>query len=286
MSRWSDSLKLPHLLLAFLPLLFLCTCGPASDDVISPGPIVLSRDSITLTVEPAYGGRITSLTYGGKELLRTGRDSSGFTFGSVAWPSPQADWGWPPPAAIDRGPYTVQELGDYAILLIGPRDSSGLVLQKRYRLGPDSDLGMTYWLTNEGDSTRSVAAWEVTRLPYAGRVEFLADSVRLQRPGNTVATEKHARTIHFDDRHTQPNKVFANLDTVPVRYYLDDLVLEKHTVVRDFYRVAPGHAPLEVYFDPVREFVELELQGDYRRLSYGETTTLRTRWRIARARHQ
>ena len=260
--------------------LLLCTCGPAPDDAEQQdSPITLTRDSLSLTVDPTYGGRIVSLTYGGKELLNTVRDSSGFTYGSTAWPSPQADWGWPPPTTIDRGPYEVQRVEEHSVTMISQPAENGLVLQKRFRLGPDSDVGLTYWLTNRGDSTLSVAAWEVTRLPYGGRIEFMADSIRSDREGATVETRDSLfRTIHFDERHQQPTKVFANLDSVPVSYYHDGLVLRKETIVTDFYRVAPGQAPLEVYLDPPRQFAEFELQGDYRQLGYGETTTLRVRW--------
>ena len=262
-------------------LLLLCTCGPAPDDDLpQDGPITLTRDSINLTVDPSYGARLTSLKYGDRELLNVVRDSMGFTYGSTAWPSPQADWNWPPPAALDREPYTVQKVEEHSILLMGKEDSSGLVFQKRYRLGPDSDIGLTYWLTYNGDTARSVAAWEVTRLPYAGRLEFFADSVRTEQSDGVVESQDSFRTIHLDDRHPAPAKVFADLDSIPVRYYVDGLVLEKHTVVQDFYRVAPGQAPLEVYIEPQRKFAELELQGDYRELRYGETATLRTKWRV------
>ena len=271
-----------------LGLLFavLCTCGPAPGDV-TDGPITLSRDSLSLTVDPQLGGRIVSLKYGSRELLNTGSDSTGFTLGSTAWPSPQVDWKWPPPAAIDAGPYTVQRLEDHSILLISEPTEDGLVMQKRYRLGPDSDIGLTYWLTYYGDTVRSVAAWEVTRLPYGGRLEFIADSVRTDPVTQAVVDSRDSlRIIHFDERHAGTAKVFANLREVPVVLYYDGLRLEKHPVVTDFYRVAPGQAPLEVYLDPERHFIELELQGDYRRLSYGETSTLRTKWVVARTQVQ
>ncbi|CAH0999602.1 hypothetical protein LEM8419_00902 [Neolewinella maritima] len=267
-----------------LVVILLCTCDPAPQDITEVdygGPLTITRDSISLTVDPAYGARLTSVTYGDRELLYVVRDSSGFTYGSTAWPSPQADWDWPPPATLDREPYTVQKVEEHSILLESREDSSGLVLQKRYRLGPDSDIGLTYWLTYNGPTTRSVAAWEVTRLPYTGRIVFFADSVRTVGDARRVVESQDSlRVIHFDERHTATTKVFADLDSVPVRYYTDGLILEKHTVVQDFYRVAPGHAPLEVYIDPPRGFVELELQGDYRKLSYGKTTTLRTKWRV------
>lgn len=264
---------------ALLLSVLLCTCDPAQEEVPQEGPVRLSRDSISLTVDPTYGGRLISLTYGGKELLNTERDSSGFTYGSTAWPSPQDDWKWPPPAAIDSEPYTVQKIDSHSVLLISRPTEAGLVMQKRFRLGPESDIGLTYWLTNKGDSTRSVAAWEVTRLPYGGRVDFVADSLRTtDATTDIVESQDSLRTIFFDDRHAQSAKVFANLLRIPVSYYRDGIVLHKETIVTDFYRVAPEQAPLEIFFDPERKFMELELQGDYRELGYGETATLRTRW--------
>ena len=268
---------------ALLLLMFLSTCAPPPDGAEAEA-VTITRDSITLTVEPARGGRISSLTYGGQEVLNVGSDTSGFTTGSVAWTSPQENWGWPPPASLDRAPFTVQEVEEYSVLLIGdPDPETGLVMQKRYRLGPDSDVGLTYWLTNKGDSTLGVAPWEVTRLPYGGTLEFYADSVRSQPAGDHyTTTDSLRRTVTFDGRHAGKIKLFAALDSIPAVYRRDGLVLEKHTVVTDFYRVAPGQAPLEVYLDPERNFVEFELQGDYRNISYGETVTLRTRWKVGR----
>ena len=274
-------------LLVFV-LACLCLTASCEGDAAGKGsgakPITLVRDSISLTVDPADGGRIVSLRYGDREILPAGRDSMGFTYGSVAWPAPQADWNWPPPAALDRDAYTVQQVEDHSVMLVSQRDSAtGLVLQKRYRLGPDSDIGLTYWLTNKGDTVRSVAAWEVTRLPYGGEFFFYSDSLRTEMgPAATVESQDSARHIILDDRHSGKIKVFADLDTVPVVYRHDGLVLEKHTVVTDFYRVAPGQAPLEIYLDPAAGFVELELHGDYRRLGYDETSTLRTKWVVRR----
>ncbi|PPK85687.1 uncharacterized protein DUF4380 [Neolewinella xylanilytica] len=270
----------------FLSLLLLSSCS--SEKTTDDHPVktvTLTRDSLSITVEPGMGGRLVSLTYGGREMLPTQRDSSGYTYGSTAWPAPQSEWNWPPPAAIDREAYTVQEVDAHSLLLISREDpETGLVLQKRYRLGPDSDVGLTYWITNHGDTTRSVAAWEVTRLPYGGAFWFYSDSLRVERgAGTTVQSRDSLRRITVDDRHTGKIKVFADLDSVPVSYTNDGLVLEKHTVVTDFYRVAPGQAPLEIYLDPAAGFVEFELHGDYRKLGYGETSTLRTKWVIRRA---
>ena len=274
-----------YLLVAVLAFLLTAhSCQGETEGDGGAGPITLVRDSISLTVDPADGGRIVSLRYGNREVLPTGRDSMGFTYGSVAWPAPQAEWNWPPPAALDRDAYTVQQVEDHSVMLISKPDPvTGLVLQKRYRLGPDSDIGLTYWLTNKGDTTRSVGAWEVTRLPYGGEFAFYSDSLRTEMgPAATVETSDSMRRIVLDERHSGKIKVFADLDSIPVLYRRDGLVLEKHTVVTDFYRVAPGQAPLEIYLDPAAGFVELELHGDYRRLGYDETSTLRTKWVVRR----
>lgn len=269
-----------YLVLSVLFTGFLCTCDRAQED--DQQPITLTRESISITVDPNLGGRITSLTYGGREILQTVSDSGGYNTGSTAWTSPQKDWGWPPPATFDSDTFTVQRVKDHEILMISQPDSSGLKMQKRVRLGLDSDVGLTYWLTYEGEGTRSVAAWENTRLPYDGYLTFVSDSVRL-RDVTSIDTAGTRVRVTFDERQTQPAKLFASLvDTIAPAYHHDGIVLRKETAVHELYRTAPEQAPLEVYWNPERGFVEFELQGDYRELRYGETATLRTRWVVGR----
>lgn len=267
-------------LLRTLPVLLLVACNgnPAGD---IPEPVVISRGPITLTVEPAIGGRISSLTFNGKELLKTSRDSLNLQWGSTAWSSPRADWQWPPIAAFDAEPYTVTELRENALLLEGPLDPGTLLrMRKRIALGPDNDVGLTYWLTNEGASSVNVALWEITRLPYAGRFEFVADSVRSTLEILPAELKDSVYTVYVDNRHPEQEKIFADLPLKMASYYHNGLVLRKHHVANAFYRVAPGQAPLEIYLDRPAGFVEFELQGDYRLLEPGESNNLRTRWQI------
>ncbi|MGB3799166.1 MAG: hypothetical protein WA952_05080 [Lewinella sp.] len=262
----------------------LTACDTEGEELPGQELITLTRDSLSIRIDPQLGGRMVSLTYGGQELLQTTRDSNAYRMGSTALPAPQSDWSWPPPATVDSEPYTVQQVADHSVLLISDQDpETGLVLQKRYRLGPDSDIGLTYWITNKGDTIRKVAAWEVTRLPYAGAFTFYSDSLRVEGgPTTTVSSEDSLRTIIIDDRHEGKIKIFADLDSIPATYNYGGIKLEKHTVVTDFYRVAPGQAPLEIYLDRAAGFIEFELHGDYRRLAYDETSTLRTKWVVGR----
>jgi hypothetical protein len=270
--------SLQALVLAFL--LLACTDKDNSEE---SGPVTISRGEISLTIEPAIGGRISSLTFGGVEILNTSRDSNNLQWGSTAWSSPQADWNWPPVAAFDSEPFQVMRVDDNSILLEGPKDpETHLRMRKRFRLGPESDIGLTYWLTNEGVSSINVSLWENTRLPYAGHFKFKADSIRGSLDTLPVTYQDSIYTIYADNRHVKPQKVFADMPTTTASYHHKGIVLTKHNLANAYYRVAPAQGPLEIYLDPPAEFVEFELQGDYRLIGPGDSNNLRTKWVISR----
>ena len=50
------------------------------------------------------GGLITAWKLDGRNVLLATADSDSLD-GSTFWPSPQSDWDWPPPHAIDAAPY-------------------------------------------------------------------------------------------------------------------------------------------------------------------------------------
>lgn len=275
--------KLPvRALLACLCLAALLTaCGDDQPDLTQP--YTITRGKISLTVEPALGGRLSSLTYDGKEVLRTVRDSAQLLWGSTVWTSPQADWGWPPPPAYDTEPYVLTVLGEHRLLLEGPRDPASMLrLRKRFVLGPDSDVGLTAWVTNESSLPVDVALWENTRLPYAGTFEFQTDTLWYDKtPIPPVALTDSTYRLTLDTTYTTAGKLFAGLPTGTVRYHRDGVTLTKHTVVKALYRTAPGQGPLEIYIDPVRGLSELELQGDYRTIAPGESNSMRTKWTLS-----
>src|SRR5882757_3732250 len=60
----------------------------------------------SMDIDAHLGGRITSFLVDGRNFLTDDKVDS-LNWGSTFWPSPQSDWDWPPPAAIDNEPYTV-----------------------------------------------------------------------------------------------------------------------------------------------------------------------------------
>ena len=273
-------------------MLSIYACGgaedrnaPAADEtrqVTSTGPITLTGGRTSLTVDPEYGARITSLKYDGREILQTERDSAGYRFGSTVWTSPQSEWNWPPPATYDTGPYRVVRLRDNVyVFTSGVDDATGFSIEKRVQMTDSGEIGLRYRVTNESGSPAGVAAWEVTRLPYRGRVEFyVSDTVWSTVAPLPVTFADDVGTITFDATHREAQKVFATLLDTAVRYYVDDLVFTKQTVITGGNQVAEGQAPLEVFLDPVNQFAEFELQGGYYRLEPGQQAELRTKWSV------
>ena len=258
--------------------------GEDAATVVPPGPITLRGGKVSLTVDPNYGARITSLKYDGREILRTERDEEGFTFGSTVWTSPQSDWKWPPPAPIDSEPYSVTKLRENVYIFRSAFDSlSELRMEKRVQVTDAGDVGLRYRVMNESGAPVGVAAWEVTRLPYAGRIEFsVSDTIWSDVDFLPVRITDGVGVITFDDEYEDRVKVFATLRDTAVRYYNDSLVFTKQTMITGGNQVAEGQAPLEVYFDPKRGFVEFELQGGYYALEPGQEAEMRVKWTVHR----
>jgi hypothetical protein len=78
--------------------------------------------AVAFTVDARSAGRIVSLEIDGRNLL-TGPDTNAENWGSTFWTSPQADWGWPPPAEIDGVPFEAT-LDGGILTLRGPASST------------------------------------------------------------------------------------------------------------------------------------------------------------------
>ncbi|HEX6766720.1 MAG TPA: hypothetical protein VF103_14600, partial [Polyangiaceae bacterium] len=81
-------------------------------------------------VDASNGGRITVLSLGSVNVLAT-RDESPLAYGTSFWPSPQSDWGWPPPLEIDKQPWAARIEGDALVLTSGTNAALGLAASER-----------------------------------------------------------------------------------------------------------------------------------------------------------
>ena len=282
-------------------LLFAAIVPPvtiAADDKVKKnkstgesGYLTIRSEGVKVAVDPKIGGRIASMTLDGREILRTTRDKNHLHWGSTVWVAPQSEWQWPPSAVIDSNPYTVVEANESKIVVRSKVDpKTGLQLTKHVEFNPTAEqkptVKMTYVLYNRGQVPRKVAIWENTRVVWEGRTRFPPGcKIRLAKPESTIAKIEREKTttLILDKNQPQAQKVFC----IPPAsesgftwnsYQRDDLVFLKSRRLPK--KVAPGHAPLEIYLAPDDGFAELENQGAYEEIAPGESTRMTVMWRL------
>jgi hypothetical protein len=121
----------------------------------------LRLGNLALVVDASVGGRITEFSLDGKNALL----SEGKLTGSTFWTSPQKDWGWPPPAAIDIDPFEIQLYEGKLKLISAIESGLGIRVEKTFGSNTQGNgFDITYTLLNMSDRTISLAPWEVTRV--------------------------------------------------------------------------------------------------------------------------
>ncbi len=132
----------------------------------------LQSGPLALWVDTLIGGRITSFTYEGKEILQAAMDTIHGQWGSTISLGSEAEG---EQAIFNRRAYTVTAKEAQKITLMSDVDpQSGLQLVKNIRLAEDERWGhvatLRYRLYNRGQSSQSVYLLENTRLPYQGKI--------------------------------------------------------------------------------------------------------------------
>jgi hypothetical protein len=214
--------------------------------------------------------------------------------GDKQWPWPQnVVWSWPPPRAIDPGPYQVVELTSNHCRMIGSVDAnSGLQASREISIERGT-VHNVYTLTRKALSTRpssSVACWAITQVPSAR--EYY---VRLRAPkGNVLANQLGGESIEVKQVSPRWVKILQPLANGKVGLDGDALAVKSGDQVL-LIELAQGKDldtkkiddTAQIYFylpkvqpDPRIEYVELELVGRNRKLEVGDSVELRTQWRM------
>ncbi|HSN43519.1 MAG TPA: DUF4380 domain-containing protein [Propionibacteriaceae bacterium] len=261
-------------------------------------PIAKRCGSLEVEFLPAVGGRLASLRHAGVDLVLPPGRVPGF-YGDTFWPSPQSRFDWPPPPVLDAEPYDV--LADTECELTmrsAPDPDFGFQVGKHFTLS-EHGLATVFTLTNTWPVEQDVAPWQVTRatreglLVWAGGEPFTdADRLQKQRedPGCTylhaatpapfegfVASGSHA-SLHVPSV-TRTSKFFSDArgwlahvhhGTVFLRIF-PDLTLDQ---------IAPRQGEVELFFDPVRDYIEIENQGPYETLAPGAALSYAVEWRF------
>ena len=212
----------------------------------------------------------------------------GLQFGCTVWTAPQADWGWPPPVALDSERYELVEQSNSTLTLKSVRKNGyPWQLEKSFYLD-DQGLRMTYILANVSNQSQKAALWEVSR--HSGA------PVIFSKPQNTdQLTREHGSVLKFGEAlaHYQyaprlgdsSHKLFVHGASTWLAQLFENGMLVKEFPVLDSKAAAPGEAGLEIYghgyeHEPYEGYIELEQQGAYQSVDVGESIEYETHWKL------
>jgi hypothetical protein len=230
---------------------------------------VLEVDDVRFAFDPRIGGRVVSFGFDGVEVL-AGRDVDPKNFGSTLWTSPQAAWGWPPPAEFDEAPYAVGVEGG-AVTMTGPASERlGVRLVKRFSV--DRARGcilLEYAVENVGDAAVKCALWEVSRVPSRG-LTFYRTGV--SSGGSLRVDHRAGGTWYAHDPATLSGvgeKTYGDAAAGFVAHVPDGghMLFVKGFVDLAPERQAPGEGEVEIYGND--RYVEVEVQGPYATIAPG-----------------
>jgi hypothetical protein len=232
-------------------------------------------------VDPTDGGRIVAFSLAGRNVILSHEESPD-AYGSSFWPSPQSDWSWPPPPALDKGEWKTT-LEDGALVFDSKVDDK-LGLSVRQRITADSASGaldIEYTLSNRGGTARRVAAWQNTRVRPGGVT--LYPSATATFPQSTlklVPQDGIVWYVHVPSEVRASGKSFGDGLEGWLAQVDGDLVFVKVFPDVPPAAQAPGEGEIEIYVHESGRFVEMEQQGPYVEIAPGGSSTWKVRWLV------
>ncbi len=250
--------------------------------------LVLELGDTYFAVKPGFGARITSFQLAGTELL-AGTAADAENFGSTFWTSPQSDWGWPPPAAVNHGAYTYSLEGNTIVLQSGTATVNGKQLTITKRISPDFEreaIDIEYSINNTGSSAYSLAGWEVSRVPNGGLTFFAnVDADHEFTPGGSSALPvTHQNDVTWYDNAATPattnSKVHADRDGGYMAHVAGGILYLKIAADVPLANQAPGEGDAEIFANGSGKYVEVENQGPYTSIAPGTSLTYESTWLV------
>jgi len=222
------------------------------------------------------GGKILSLKYDETEVISQLRWPE--SFGSTFWTSPQREWNWPPVSEFDKQPYTVEQNDDSIVMTSQPSSRLGLQVSKKFTTDKQRKaIVITYSIKNVTDTIRSVAPWEITRVPNSGLIFFDASKESIS-PDNLLPFQfAHNAAWYQADAINENRKINAD-GKGWLAYTNNGLLLVKQFTDLDASQPAPGEAEVQVYVNRGTTYIELESQGAYTALHPGQQLSWTVSW--------
>ena len=272
----------------FAPLVLFCfySCTAvknpeASTPQFKNGRYTFTLPNQVLEIDPAFGGRITSLRVADKEYL-TGRDKHPTNWGSTFWPSPQSNWNWPPSPTLDTMPYEASVQNNVLKLVSQQDPKLGYVFTKELSTDlKNRSFKIKYTITNKSTQTQQVAPWEISRVLPNGLTFYPTGT---GAPSGSLApfTENKAGITWFDYQDSKipakDIKSFADGAEGWLAHVQEDILLIKQFPDVPAGKAAPAEGEIEIYSAKSKKYIEIEQQGSYTELAPGASTTWEVTW--------
>ncbi len=249
-------------------------------DEVSKNVFELKSGKIVMKIS-SKGGRIVSFRFEEKEMLTQQNES--VIYGSTLWTSPQSGWGWPPFDVLDNQDYSVEWNGGTLKMISNPDSKSGFQFEKSWKVNNDHSIQIEYLIRNITNSSKSVGAWEVTRVPCGGLV-FFPEGSNEKLPESALKPDLDQEGVQWVliDRKpiSEHQKLFATAQEGWLAYSLNGLLFIKKfpdTKPEDY---APEQGEVEVFINKDKSYTELENQGAYCLLNPGETIKYKVTWEL------
>jgi hypothetical protein len=272
-------------------LSFLCSYMFIGDKVCSAQQVFhIKVGNQSMEINANLGGRITSFLVDGRNFLTDARVDS-LNWGSTFWPSPQSDWNWPPPAAIDNEPYTAT-LEEQGLKMVSKKSPAGLVITKRFSgLLRKGCFLLDYTITNGSGKALKVAPWEITRVKTGGMAFFPMGAGERQGGLLPLIREKDGVVWFVYREDGLPSKGDRQLYSDGSEGWLAELngrtILVKQFPDIPLEKAAPKEGEVELYASPLtagkgpvetRGYVEIEHQGAFQVLEPGASSHWQVTW--------
>lgn len=138
---------------------------------------------------------------------------------------------------------------------------------------------MSYTIVNKGDAERQVAPWEISRVvaDESGLIFFDAP-VEGITPAGLIPFKGEAGASWYSFEQANQNRKINADGKGWLAYAADGLLMIKKFDDITPSQPAPDEAEIQVYVNQGKTYIELESQGEYRKLAPGESLTWTVDW--------
>jgi hypothetical protein len=245
------------------------------------GTCIVTLNDVEMHIDPATGGRISALQNEGRNFL-TGQDKHETYWGSTFWVSPQKIWNSPNMAMLDREPYNISIKDDRVILKSKIDSLTNISFQKEVIVDLSQNaFVLNYIVKNNSTTNIKFAPWEVTRVGVNG-ISFFPRGAGNVWGSMEPFTKNELGLVWFDyDSSALPekhNKFFSDGSEGWLAHVNDSMVFIKVFDDMSLEQAAPQEAEIEVYTNPKKTYVEVEVQGPFVDIKPGNTSSWKVKW--------